>query len=269
MAEEVEIHSAFMGGTMAWIAGIDTKSSGHPVRPACICSGGPHESGASMPAMNTAELSLFTTIQNSSLIAVLMIDDAQDAVPVAEALLTGGVNVMELTLRTAAAWDALRAIKQHVPGMIAGLGTILQPAQVTMAVEVGAAFGVAPGMNRRVVEAALAAGLPFAPGICTPSDIEVALEYDRRFLKFFPCEPCGGLKYLDSIAAPYAHLGLKYIPLGGVTEQNCAEYFKHPHVGAIGGSWLAPKTLISAKNWAAISGNASRAVAIKRTLSAG
>ena len=216
-----------------------------------------------MPPMNSYEATLFETLQETSLVAVLMIEDARDAIPVAEALLAGGVKAMELTLRTEAAWEALREIKRGVPEMIAGLGTILQPEQVTMAVAAGAAFGVAPGMNRRVVEAAIAAGLPFAPGICTPSDIETALEYDRKFLKFFPCEPCGGLKYLDAIAAPYAHLGLKYLPLGGVTEQNCADYFKHPHVGAIGGSWLAPKNLIAAQNWSAITENARRAVEIK------
>ena len=213
--------------------------------------------------MNAYETTLFDTLQESSLVAVLMIEDARDAVPVAEALVEGGVRAMELTLRTAAAWDALREIKLQVPEMIAGLGTILQPEQVSMAIAAGAAFGVAPGMNRRVVEAALAAGLPFAPGICTPSDIETALEYDRKFLKFFPCEPSGGLKYLDAIAAPYAHLGLKYLPLGGVTEQNCAEYFKNTHVGAIGGSWLAPKNLIATKDWPAITGNARRALEIK------
>jgi 2-dehydro-3-deoxyphosphogluconate aldolase/(4S)-4-hydroxy-2-oxoglutarate aldolase len=216
-----------------------------------------------MPPMNSHEATLFETLRETSLIAVLMIEEARDAIPVAEALLSGGVKAMELTLRTEAAWEALREIKRGVPEMIAGLGTILQPEQVTMAMAAGAAFGVAPGMNRRVVEAAIAAGLPFAPGVCTPSDIETALEYDRTFLKFFPCEPCGGLKYLDAIAAPYAHLGLKYLPLGGVTEQNCADYFKHPHVGAIGGSWLAPKNLIAAQNWSAITENARRAVAIK------
>ena len=216
-----------------------------------------------MPPMNSYEATLFETLRETSLIAVLMIEEVRDAIPVAEALLSGGVKAMELTLRTEAAWGALREIKRGVPEMIAGLGTILQPEQVDMAMAAEAAFGVAPGMNRRVVEAAIAAGLPFAPGVCTPSDIETALEYDRTFLKFFPCEPCGGLKYLDAIAAPYAHLGLKYLPLGGVTEQNCADYFKHPHVGAIGGSWLAPKNLIAAKNWSAITENARRAVAIK------
>jgi 2-dehydro-3-deoxyphosphogluconate aldolase / (4S)-4-hydroxy-2-oxoglutarate aldolase len=117
----------------------------------------------------------------------------------------------------------------------------------------------------RHVEAAIAAGLPFAPGICTPSDIERALEYDRKFLKFFPCEPSGGLKYLDAIAGPYAHLGLKYVPLGGVNEANCATYLQNPHVGGLGGSWLAPKPTIAAQDWQAIEDSARRAITIRNT----
>jgi 2-dehydro-3-deoxyphosphogluconate aldolase/(4S)-4-hydroxy-2-oxoglutarate aldolase len=147
--------------------------------------------------------------------------------------------------------------------MLAGIGTILTTEQVRQVIACGASFGVAPGMNPRIVECALQVGLPFAPGICTPSDIERALEFDRKFLKFFPCEPSGGLKYLDAIAAPYAHLGLKYVPLGGVNEENCATYLKHPHVGALGGSWLAPKNLITAKDWAGIERNAAKAIAVR------
>src|SRR5690606_7036379 len=150
------------------------------------------------------------------------------AVPVAEALLAGGVNAMELTLRTPAALSALRRIRKAVPDMLTGIGTILTPAQVREAFDSGAAFGVAPGMNPKVVEAAIDAGLPFAPGICTPSDIARAVEFDRKWLKFFPAEPLGGLKYLETIAAPYRHLGLKYIPLGGLNPSNCAHWLSSP-----------------------------------------
>ena len=115
-----------------------------------------------------------------------------------------------------------------------------------------------------MVEAAISAGLPFAPGICTPSDIERALEYDRRLLKFFPAEPSGGLKYLDAIAAPYQHLGVKYVPLGGVNGANCATWFASRHVGAIGGSWLASKEMIAAGDWEAIAAAARRVVEILR-----
>jgi len=213
--------------------------------------------------MSTSESAVFAALQKSAVVAVLVIDRVDDAIPLAEALLAGGVNAMELTLRTPAALGALKAIKNHVDGMVAGIGTILTPDQVGQVADLGAAFGVAPGTNPRVIEQALRRGLPFAPGICTPSDIERALEFDRKFLKFFPAEPSGGLKYLDSIAAPYAHLGLKYVPLGGLNEQNFATYLRKPHIGVIGGSWLAPKNLIAEKNWAAITENARRAIAIR------
>jgi 2-dehydro-3-deoxyphosphogluconate aldolase/(4S)-4-hydroxy-2-oxoglutarate aldolase len=209
------------------------------------------------------ETEVFQSLEKSGVVAVLILENAADAVPVAEALLRGGVDAMELTLRTPAALAALREIKKHVPQMLAGIGTILTPDQVKQVVDEGGAFGVAPGMSPRVVEAALAAGLPFAPGICTPSDIERALDYGRKLLKFFPCEPSGGLKYLEAIAAPYAHLGLKYVPLGGVNEANCGVYFKNPLVGAIGGSWLASKPVIAAKDWATVENNARQAIAAR------
>ena len=213
--------------------------------------------------MTELETTIFGRLQQSAIIAVLILDRVEDAVPLAEALLEGGVNAMELTLRTPAALGALKEIKAKVPQMLAGIGTILTTDQVKEVVDAGAAFGVAPGMNPRVVEAALAAGLPFAPGICTPSDIERALEFGRTFLKFFPAEPSGGLKYLEAIAAPYAHLGVKYIPLGGVNPANCQTWLSHPLVGGIGGSWLAPKPLIQSGNWNAIKDAAAQAIAIR------
>ena len=192
-------------------------------------------------------------------IAVLVIDEVRDAVPLARALLAGGITAMELTLRIAAALDALKAIRQEVPEMLAGIGTILTPAQVEAVVRAGAAFGVAPGCNRRVVEAAQAHGLSFAPGICTPSDIEAALELGCRLLKFFPAETCGGLKHLESMAAPYLHLGLRYVPLGGLTARNMVDYLATPLVPAVGGSWLAKRDAIKAGDWAGITANAREA----------
>ena len=219
--------------------------------------------------MNEQEVILFGKLQQSAIIAVLILDRVEDAVPLAEALLEGGVNAMELTLRTPAAIGAHKEITAKVPRMLAGIGTILTVDQVKEVVDAGAAFGVSPGLNPRVLEAALAAGLPFAPGICTPSDIERALEFDRRYLKFFPAEPSGGLKYLEAIAAPYAHLGLKYIPLGGVNPANCQTWLTHPLVGGIGGSWLAPKPLISAGNWNAIRDAAAQVIAIRDSIHRG
>ncbi len=208
------------------------------------------------------DLELATRIESFGVIAVLVVDRVDDAVPLARALLDGGVGVMELTMRTPVALDALRAIRASVPKMIAGVGTILTPAQVSEAQNAGAVFGVAPGMNPRVLAAAKEAGLPFAPGITTPSDIEAALEFDCQLLKFFPCEASGGLAYLKNIAAPYAHLGLKYIPLGGLNEKNMATYLADPLVSALGGSWLAPRELIQAGDWAAITARCTQATEI-------
>ncbi len=198
-------------------------------------------------------------IVQSRIISVLVIDREEDAVPLARALLAGGVDAMELTLRTPAAIGALRAIKQNMPGMLAGIGTILTPEQVDAVVDAGAAFGVSPGTNPRVLTRARERGLPFAPGIATPSDVEHALEFGCRLLKFFPAESLGGLKYLKDMAAPYLHLGVKFIPLGGVNTGNLKTYLADPLIAAVGGSWLAPREVIKKQDWAAITRTATEA----------
>jgi 2-dehydro-3-deoxyphosphogluconate aldolase/(4S)-4-hydroxy-2-oxoglutarate aldolase len=206
--------------------------------------------------------SLARRVETCGIIAVLVVDRVEDAVPLARALLTGGVNVMELTLRTPAAIDALKAIRAEVPEMIAGVGTILTTEQVKQVVDAGAAFGVAPGLNPRVMQAAGEAGLSFAPGVLTPSDIELAVEHGCKVLKFFPAEPSGGLAYLKAMAAPYAHLGLKFVPLGGLNAKNMASYLANPDIAALGGSWLAPRDLIQEGAWDKITTLAKEAVQI-------
>lgn len=201
-------------------------------------------------------------LHRAGVIAVLMISRAEDAVPLAQALFKGGVSSIELTLRTEAALDCVRRIRAEVPDMTVGVGTILTPGQANDAKEAGASFGVSPGMNPRVVAEARRIGLPFAPGICTPTDIELALEADCRLLKFFPCEPCGGLPYLKTIAAPFMHLNVQFIPLGGVNAANAATYLQDSSVLALGGSWLAPKELVAQGNWMAITDLASEITGI-------
>jgi 2-dehydro-3-deoxyphosphogluconate aldolase/(4S)-4-hydroxy-2-oxoglutarate aldolase len=203
-------------------------------------------------------------IQQTAVVAVLVVDRAEDAVPLARALLAGGIGAMELTLRTPVAIDALRAVVAEVPEMLPGIGTILTPEQVREVAQSGAAFGVAPGLNRRVIETAQQVGLPFAPGVATPSELEAALELGCREVKLFPAEPLGGMAYLNSMAAPYTHLGVRFIPLGGLSADNCAAYLQSPLVLAIGGSWLAPRDLIARHDWAAITDRAARATAIVR-----
>lgn len=205
-------------------------------------------------------------IERCGVVAVLTVERAADAVPLARALLEGGIEAMELTLRTAAALDALRAVVAEVPGMLAGAGTVLTPAQVAQVREAGAVFGVAPGTNPHVLEAAREAGLSFAPGVATPSEIEQALELGCRILKFFPAEPIGGLAYLKSMAAPYAHLGVRFMPLGGVNAENMSDYLKSPLVLGLGGSWIASKEAIAARDWAGITATAREATDIAKKL---
>ena len=202
---------------------------------------------------------LFSRLHRTGVVAVLVVDDPEHAVPLARALLAGGVDCMELTLRTHAAMEALRRVRAGVPEMLAGVGTILTPQQVNDVASAGGAFGVAPGTNPRVIAEAARLGLPFAPGVCTPSDIELALEAGCRLLKFFPAEPSGGLPYLRSAAAPYAHLGVRFVPLGGIDLKNAERYLAESIVHALGGSWLAPRELIQRQDWATITANARQA----------
>lgn len=202
--------------------------------------------------MNAFDPALAARIREMGVVAVLVVERAEDGPPLARALLDGGVGAMELTLRTPAALDALRRIRTEVPEMLAGVGTILTPEQVEAAREAGAAFGVSPGTNPRVLEAAVRVGLSFAPGVATPSDIERALEHGCTLLKLFPAEPLGGIAYLRPMTAPYAHLGVKFIPLGGLTQGNVTQWLAEPLVLAVGGSWLAPKEAIRARDWEAI-----------------
>ncbi len=207
---------------------------------------------------------LRSRLRSAGVVAVLVVDDADQAVPLARTLVGAGVDVMELALRTPASIEALARIAREVPEMLAGAGTVLRPEQVTEASERGAAFIVTPGTNRAVIEAALARGVPIAPGIAVPSDIETGLEYGCRLLKFFPAEPQGGLPYLRAINAPYAHLGVEYIPLGGLSEANCRTYLAEKSIIAVGGSWIAPRERIAAGDWKGIGEAAARAAAACR-----
>lgn len=203
-------------------------------------------------------------LQQERLVAVLVVDTVEDAVPLAQTLWEGGVRALELTLRTPVAFEALEAIRSEVPEMMTGLGTVLTVEQVKQARASGAVFAVAAGMNRRVVEAAGEAELPFAPGIMTPSEIEAALELDCQILKYFPAEPSGGLKTLSSMAAPYLHRGVSFIPLGGINPGNAAAYFASDLVAAVGGSWIAPRNLIQHRKWDDIRNLASAATAMAK-----
>jgi 2-dehydro-3-deoxyphosphogluconate aldolase / (4S)-4-hydroxy-2-oxoglutarate aldolase len=212
------------------------------------------------------EPELSRRISDCGIVAVLILDQVEDAVPVARSLVKGGVTAIELTLRTPVALEALKAVRAEVPDMIAGVGTILTPDQLRLAKKSGAQFGFAPGTNPKVLAAAREASLSFAPGVATPSDIEAALEHKCELLKFFPAEPCGGLSYLNTMAAPYLHLGIKFMPLGGINPANMASYLADPNIAAIGGSWLAPRDLIKAGAWGKIIDLARQAIAKIRSV---
>ena len=200
-------------------------------------------------------------LKKACIVAVLAVNDPAGAVDLAKALCDGGVTALEMTLRTQRAFECVSAIAGAGLPLTLGVGTILTPEQAREAKSRGADFGVSPGCNVRVIDAAAEAGLPFAPGIMTPSEIEQALEHGCKLMKFFPAESSGGMKHLQSMAAPYKHLGISFIPLGGLKLSNMKSYTDSPLVTAIGGSWIAPTSLIDAKDWAQIRKNAEEAVA--------
>lgn len=200
-------------------------------------------------------------LKKARIVAVLAVNDPAGAVDLAKALCDGGVTALEMTLRTQRAFECVSAIAGAGLPLTLGVGTILTPEQAREAKSRGADFGVSPGCNVRVIDAAAEVGLPFAPGIMTPSEIEQVLEHGCKLMKFFPAESSGGMKHLQSMAAPYKHLGISFIPLGGLKLSNMKSYTDSPLVTAIGGSWIAPTSLIDAKDWAQIRKNAEEAVA--------
>ena len=208
------------------------------------------------------DAALTDRLTRGGVVAVLTVDDAADAVPIARALLAGGVGSIELTFRTPAAVEAIKRIRAEVPEALVGAGTVLNARDVSLAIGAGALFGVAPGCNPLTLQAARDQGLPFAPGVLTPSDIERALENGCRVLKFFPAQTSGGLPHLTTMAAPYAHLGVKFIPLGGITEKMLSDYILSPLVACVGGSWLASSAIIRGKDWSAVQKNAAVATHI-------
>lgn len=200
-------------------------------------------------------------LKKARIVAVLAVNEPADSADLAKALCDGGVTAIEMTLRTPRAFECASAIASAGLPLTLGIGTILTPDQAREAKSRGADFGVSPGCNVRVIDAAAEAGLPFAPGIMTPSDIEQALEHGCRLMKFFPAESSGGMKHLQNISAPYKHLGISFIPLGGLKLSNMKSYTDSPLVTAIGGSWIAPAALIEARDWVQIRKNAEEAVA--------
>jgi len=203
-----------------------------------------------------------TLIQTRRLLAAATIEISESAPLVAQALLNGGLDVMEVTFRNTHAAESIRRIRSEVPDMCVGAGTLLTAKQVEEAKIAGAHFGVSPGFNPTVVRACAAQGLPFITGVQTSGEIERALELGCSVVKLFPAAAIGGTAYIEAIAGPYAHTLLRLIPFGGIHEQNLSTYLALPLVAAVGGSWLTDTKLVRACDWTGITDRARRARAI-------
>ncbi|MCI7149735.1 bifunctional 4-hydroxy-2-oxoglutarate aldolase/2-dehydro-3-deoxy-phosphogluconate aldolase [bacterium] len=199
-------------------------------------------------------------IQEIGIVPVVVLDDAKDAAPLAKALCEGGLPCAEVTFRTAAAEESIRIMSEQFPEMLVGAGTVLTTEQVDHAVAAGAKFIVSPGMNPRIVKYCVEKGILITPGCANPSDIEQALENGLDVVKFFPAEPAGGLKMIKAMAAPY--VGVKFMPTGGINQNNVRDYLAYDRILACGGSWMVKGDLVAAGEFDKIKELAAEAVEI-------
>lgn len=206
---------------------------------------------------------VFEALASDQLVPVIALDAAADAVPLGRALLAGGLSCVEITLRTAAALDGIRALAGD-PALLVGAGTVLQPDQVDLAVEAGARFVVSPGLDPDVVARCLQRAVDVVPGVATATEVQSALRLGLEVLKLFPAEAMGGIDTVRALAGPFG--AVRFVPTGGVDRGNAPVYLAHPSVLAVGGSWMAPKRLIRAGDWDAITTLSREAVAMVRGL---
>lgn len=199
-------------------------------------------------------------VSRTGVVPVVTLPDPAQAVPLCRALLDGGLDVVEITFRAQGAGEAIRSIRAALPDMVVGAGTVTAPQQVTEALAAGAQFAVAPGFNPRVVRAAADAGLPFWPGVCTPTDVEAALDLGAQMLKFFPAGPSGGAGMVRALLAPYRHLGVRFVPTGGIDAASAPDYWALDGVAAVGGTWLTPPEAIADGAWTRITALVREAV---------
>jgi 2-dehydro-3-deoxyphosphogluconate aldolase/(4S)-4-hydroxy-2-oxoglutarate aldolase len=199
-------------------------------------------------------------LQEIGIVPVVALPDAALALPLAEALLEGGLACVEVTFRTEAAAVALSLIRQRFPGLLLGAGTVLTTRQADLAIDAGAQFVVAPGTSPAVVDHVLERGVPMIPGIATPTDIEVALAREIELVKFFPAEQFGGIATIKAFAGPYPRV--RYIPTGGISTVNLGAYLALPQVVACGGTWMVKSELLAARDFAAVTRLAREAVVI-------
>ena len=199
-------------------------------------------------------------------VPVLVLDSVEAGLKLCELLLQNGLPAAEVTFRTAAAAQTIRRARQEFPELLIGAGTILSRDTLRQAQEAGAQFAVAPGFNPVVVQEAVTKGFPFIPGICTPSEFEQAHELGCTFVKFFPAENSGGIKFIQDLIGPYRQLGIRFMPTGGVKPENLDSYLQIPEIACVGGTWLAKaadlKTAAATNDWSSISSKIAATVAI-------
>lgn len=200
-------------------------------------------------------------LELSPVMPVVVLDDVAHAVPVAEALLRGGIRVIEVTLRTPAALASIERIATSVPELVVGAGTVTAPGHAKQALDAGSRFIVTPGSTDALLDAVAATGLPYLPGVSTVGEAMRASERGCTVLKFFPAEAAGGVAYLKSIYGPLP--GLRFCPTGGITVSSAAGYLALPNVGCVGGSWLTPKDVLAAGDWSRVESLAAEAAALR------
>lgn len=215
------------------------------------------------------QASLRTVLRDGPVVPVIVIEQVADAVPLARALVAGGIRVLELTLRTAAGLEAIRRIAGEVEGALVGVGTLTRAGEFAAARSAGATFGVSPGFTPALAAAARDAGLPWLPGVMTPSEVVAARGEGLETLKLFPARQAGGVGMLRALAGPFPDV--RFCPTGGVSPDTAPEYLAQPNVLCVGGSWLAPADAVRAQDWGRISAlaRAARALAAPRSLAPG
>lgn len=211
--------------------------------------------------MNTGYVNTDDLLQLCPVVPVVVLSDADLAVPLARALVRGGLPAIEVTLRTPAALDAIKRIAAEVPEAVVGAGTITAPAQVVAAGQAGARFLVSPGCTDRLRAAMWGSGLPFLPGVATASEALALLEHGITAMKFFPATAAGGPAYLSALAGPLPHV--RFCPTGGITPQSAPDYLALPNVDCVGGSWLTPGDAVRARDWDRIEALARDAAALR------
>jgi len=202
-----------------------------------------------------------SVLATSPVMPVIVLDDVAHAVPLARALVAGGIRVLEVTLRTPVALDCMRAIAAEVPEAVLGAGTVLSAADLDAAADAGAVFAISPGASPKLLEAARSAPIPFLPGVMTPSDVITGIDAGLDTFKLFPAAQAGGMAMLKAMAGPFPHV--RFCPTGGIDVSSAPAFLALPNVACVGGSWLCPSALVQAGDWAAITELARAAAALR------